>query len=121
MVQRSPLRALDGADRRARAVRLVAAVVLAAWLPSSLAAQPAAEYDMKAAFLLNFAKYVTWPSAAFARPSALLEVCQIDTDPFGPVLARAITGRAAGGRMRVSSKLPTLAPAVIGAAEGGRR
>jgi hypothetical protein len=56
--------------------------------------QASAQYDddqVKAAFLLNFLKFVTWPEAREA-PEAPLEVAIVGNDP----LARALTGLAAG-------------------------
>lgn len=43
------------------------------------------EYEAKAAFIYNFAKFVEWP----AKPgpdNALLRLCLLGKDPFGPAL-----------------------------------
>jgi len=54
------------------------------------------EYQVKAAFLLNFGKYVEWPASALA-PDALA-ICVLGTDPFGAALDQTLAGRRIGGR-----------------------
>jgi hypothetical protein len=54
------------------------------------AAQSATEYQVKAAFLFNFAKFVEWPPSSFHDGSAPLQICVLGRDPFGEVL-REIT------------------------------
>jgi YfiR/HmsC-like len=57
-------------------------------------AKPSREYELKAAFLFNFAKFVEWPSNAFANPEAPFLVCVLGPDPFGSVLDDALRGKA---------------------------
>jgi len=45
-----------------------------------------AEYQVKAAFLYNFAKFVEWPERAFSGPDAPMTICVIGDDLFGPAL-----------------------------------
>jgi hypothetical protein len=59
-------------------------------------AAPPTEYQLKAAFLLNFARYVEWP-AAKAAPGSPIRICVLGRDPFGTALA-AVDGRQAQGR-----------------------
>ncbi len=68
--------------------------------PSIRAQQTAAslEYQVKAAYLLNFTKFVEWPSAAFRAPDAPIMICVIGNDPFGPTLDRTVAGESASGR-----------------------
>ena len=42
------------------------------------------EYQVKAAFLYHFAKFVEWPAAA--NKSQAVGVCVLGNDPFGPAL-----------------------------------
>jgi len=44
------------------------------------------EYQVKAAFVYNFAKFVEWPAAAFASLQAPIILCVIGADPFGEAL-----------------------------------
>lgn len=55
------------------------------------------EYEVKAAFIYNFAKFATWPPGAFAGPQAALVLCVTGGNPFGPALA-ALAGKPVGGR-----------------------
>jgi hypothetical protein len=50
-------------------------------------AEPVAkEYQVKAAFLYNFANFVIWPATAFADAEAPLTICVTGTSPFGNAL-----------------------------------
>jgi len=59
-------------------------------------AAPAGEYQIKAAYLLNFARYVEWPAARLPAAQAL-RVCVLGRDPFGGELS-ALEGRQVNGR-----------------------
>ena len=54
---------------------------------------PRSEYEVKAAYLLNFARYAEWPTAAAADSGADLVICVLGHDPFGAVLDRTVAGR----------------------------
>lgn len=75
-------------------------LLLAAVIPNRLTAQQAAplEYRVKAAYLLNFTRYVEWPPSAFTGPGDPLRVCVLGSDPFGDVLEQTLAGRTAQGR-----------------------
>jgi len=61
------------------------------------AAQPT-EYELKAAFVYNFAKFVEWPEDAFVSPAESLRIGILGNDPFGDALPAVIAGRSAAGR-----------------------
>lgn len=44
------------------------------------------ESKLKVAFLLNFAKFTTWPPGAFSGPAASFRLCVSGDDPFGAAL-----------------------------------
>jgi hypothetical protein len=73
------------------------------------AADQSLEYQVKAAFLLNFTKFIEWPPEpdVTATPSA---ICILGDDPFGPVLAQTVNGETLQGRrlevMRVHRTVP---------------
>lgn len=81
---------------------LVCMVLLSCVISDStaLAAQTksATEYQVKAAFLYNFAKFVDWPPSAFASPKQTFEICVYGHDPFGPALEDALLGKSIGDR-----------------------
>jgi hypothetical protein len=56
------------------------------------------EYQVKAAFLFNFAKFVEWPAQAFKSADAPVEICVLAPNPFGFTLANAVEGKAVGNR-----------------------
>jgi hypothetical protein len=80
--------------------RLVVAVVMACCAGGArpAAQRPSAtEYEVKAAYLLSFGKYVQWPAGP-RRSAPGFELCVIGADPFGAALDRVVTGSAIGGR-----------------------
>jgi hypothetical protein len=44
------------------------------------------EYQIKAAFLYNFAKFVEWPAGLFVDDNSPIILCVIGYDPFGEAL-----------------------------------
>ena len=56
------------------------------------------EYQVKAAFLFNFTKFVEWPDGSFDAPQAPIVVGIIGDDPFGDDLERMIAGQKVQGR-----------------------
>ena len=61
-------------------------------------AQAFNEYQVKAAFLYTFAKFVEWPAQAFSSPSAAIAICVLGDDPFGNFLDDAVKGKTIGDR-----------------------
>jgi hypothetical protein len=53
---------------------------------------------IEAAFLRNFARYVTWPPQAFADDRSPWRICILGNDPFGDVLDETLRGRTEQGR-----------------------
>ncbi len=87
----------------ARLERAVSSILLATLLfcdvPASGVSAPAAslEYDVKAAFLLNFTKFVEWPPGAFAAADAPLTICILGNDPFGRAIDQIVEGESVNG------------------------
>jgi len=65
----------------------------------------APEYEVKAAFLYNFAKFVEWPPLAFERASVPLRLCVLGHDPFGDSLSNLIQGKSISGRSIISLRV----------------
>lgn len=95
------------------------ATVLAALLSlaaaSSIRAQAgtSVEYQIKAAFLFNFAKFVDWPPDAFPSDKAPITLCMFRHDPFGSSLDEIIQGKTINNRAilaRRTNELPDLKP-----------
>ena len=71
-------------------------------LGPTLSAQPrsdAIEANIKAVFLFNFSKYVTWPAIKMGdRSPAELRICVPGGDSFFPVLEAAVQGEEIDGK-----------------------
>lgn len=67
---------------------------------------PSAPLHVKAAFLLNFAAFVTWPETAFADANAPVVVGVYGADPFGAVLDDVLAGEAVSGRPFLVRRIP---------------
>src|SRR5687767_10822045 len=65
---------------------------------ASVRAQAALEYDVKAALLLNFARFIEWPPRAFPDPASPVSVCVLTPNPFGDALERTLHGEKVGHR-----------------------
>jgi hypothetical protein len=55
----------------------------------------ASEYEVKAAFVYNFTRFVQWPEA---RASGPLDICVMGEDPFGSAIDEAVENKRIGGR-----------------------
>jgi hypothetical protein len=80
-------------------LRRVLILLLALPVSAQEAASPTPlEYELKAAFLYNFVKFVEWPPDAFAGPRSPLTICVYGDDPFGSSLDAAVGGESLGER-----------------------
>ena len=70
-------------------------LLLAGPLSACLCGQ-AGEYQVKAAFLFNFAKFVEWPGPDPANDP--INLCVVGDDPFGSLLDQMVKGKLANGR-----------------------
>jgi len=67
---------------------------LAVFLPPAFPAEEQAnEYELKAAFILNFAKFVTWPDLA---PTAKIDIAIWGSDRTHGVMAESLAGKSVG-------------------------
>ncbi len=74
-------------------------------LSSTVQGQSFSEYQVKAAFLYNFAKFVDWPGDALGNGNGPLVIGVIGDDPFGGALDQAINGKTVKGRTLVVRRL----------------
>jgi YfiR/HmsC-like len=56
------------------------------------------EYQIKAAFLFNFAQFVEWPANAFASTNAPFCIGVLGDDPFGAALDETVQGETIDNR-----------------------
>jgi len=103
-----------------RFLRLIVlkSLIAALCLSSILVAQPLCgqskvpkEYQLKAAFLYNFAKFVQWPDKSFSDASSPLVIGVLGRNPFGDELEKAVQGRTANGRAIVVKQVQNIGAA----------
>jgi hypothetical protein len=73
-------------------------LLLGAALQLSAQAPAFDEYQVKAAFLYNFAKFVEWPPGTFASSTDPIGICIIGQNPFGAALENMVLGKKVGDR-----------------------
>ncbi len=56
------------------------------------------EYQVKAAFLFNFAKFVEWPADAFKGPTDPIAICVLGQSPFGSALEDVVRNKTVANR-----------------------
>jgi hypothetical protein len=91
----------------------------------SQAQSPKADaYQVQAAYLYNFGKFVKWPAVAPSNQSGTFTICVLDGDPFGDTLQSTLAGESVGGKPVAIKRLPKAEDAVachilfIGSAQG---
>jgi len=88
-----------------RAVGII--FLLGMLLPSMAAAAVVKESDVKAAFILNFIKFVEWPVSAFRSPESPIVLVVLGNDPVADSIA-SLDGRKVSGRRVIVRKVPAL-------------
>ena len=58
---------------------------------------PSREYQLKAAFLYNFAQFTEWPDDAFKGPKGPIVIAVAGDNPFGGALEQAVRGKQLNG------------------------
>lgn len=84
-------------------------------LPAQTLPTAAQEYEIKAAFLYNFAKFVYWPEGALPAGTPIV-IAVFGKDPFGPTLENLVSGKTIDGRplvVRRTNRLRDLLPCHI--------
>lgn len=77
---------------------MLAAMIALLCLAANSQPVPVTEYQVKAAFLYNFARFVEWPSTAFSGQDAQLQICVYGPDPFGEDLRSLTHDKLVNGR-----------------------
>ncbi|HEY3330733.1 MAG TPA: YfiR family protein [Capsulimonadaceae bacterium] len=68
-------------------------------------AGPAPEYQVKAAFLYNFAKFATFPPQALPADTATFTIAVLGDDPFGTTLDQTVQGKTIADRKIVVRRI----------------
>ena len=84
---------------RSTARILALSALIAAFVPGRTASAPiSSEYQVKTAYLYNFAKFIQWPEGTFTDTTEAIVIGIAGEDPFGNLLDEAISQRRAQGR-----------------------
>jgi hypothetical protein len=83
-----------------------------AWIllaPQAMQGQHAkpTEYDVKAAYLYNFTRFVEWPVQGPQAQSDTFAICVIGNNPFGSALQDTVAQEAIAGKNVVAKQIPT--------------
>ncbi len=116
--------------RRTPAFRVRLTTLVLAWalagFPYSWAQRPKpSDYQVKAAYLYNFGRFIEWPRVVTAK-SGPFTVCVLGQDPFGSTLDATMAGETIAGRNVVAKRISTPEESVncqilfLSAAEAGR-
>ncbi len=70
------------------------------------------DFEVEAAYLSNFGRFVEWPATSASAASVQFNVCVLGTDPFGPLLDNALKGETIRG-------VPMMAKRIAGPEESG--
>jgi hypothetical protein len=92
------------------AFRRLQAIVAITWLlinPVGVPAQNAkpSEYDVKAAYLFNFGRFVEWPARAAETANDSFAICVLGRDPFGTALNATIARETIAGKSVVAKQI----------------
>ena len=93
--------------RRTRSIAVLVALLIFGHLaiaPMGRAQDAHSEYQVKAAYLFNFLKFVEWPEGAFPDPLAPIVIGIVGDDPFGDALPQVVVGKTVQGRDLVIRK-----------------
>ena len=85
--------------------------LLLAAAPGRAQVPPPSEYQLKAAFLYNFAKFIDWPPEAFAADQSPFIIGILGDNPFGTDLERTVAGKLINNRPITIRSFPTAAEA----------
>src|SRR5262245_6598089 len=74
---------------------MLAALLL---MPLAASADAELEYKVKAAFLVNFTRFVSWPPEKFGSISSPLEICVLGESRIAEILRSYAVGKTVGDR-----------------------
>jgi len=111
--------------------RLRLSIVVLAWtlvgFPVLWAQRPKpSDYQVKAAYLYNFGRFIEWPSVVTTGKGGPFTICILGEDPFGATLDATLAGETIAGKNVVAKRIATTQESVncqivfLSAAEAGR-
>jgi hypothetical protein len=76
---------------------IAALVLLLLAVSNALGQQRHSQYQVEAAYLYNFARFVEWPTQGTTKATSLT-ICVLGEDPFGQALDSTLAGEAIGNQ-----------------------
>jgi hypothetical protein len=87
-------------------LQIVGAICALLAAPNLRAQQSTAgEYEVKATYLYNFARFTEWPAQDAGAKDNSFAVCVLGRDPFGPILDTILAGEAIDGKHMVHRRI----------------
>lgn len=65
------------------------------------------EYQVKAAYLYNFGRFIEWPPSVTVAKGDPFTICVLGQDPFGPDLNTILADEAINGQSVVARRIPS--------------
>jgi hypothetical protein len=97
---RAPMHVFRGSSPAARLLLRLGCALLCVFVAfpigAAVSAQPFSEYDVEAAYLYNFGKFVHWPDSVKKNPT--FDICILGDDPFGDTIDKLITNDQMDGK-----------------------
>ena len=66
------------------------------------------DYEVKAAYLYNFGRFVEWPAKITTAKTEAFSICVLGEDPFGPALDATLAGEKIGNQRVVARRISSL-------------
>lgn len=88
-----------------RLVIVAGAGMLVGAAAHQILASPASEYEVKAAYLYNFGRFVEWPQNIPSGQTNEFTICVLGRDPFGLALDATISGEKIDGKNVVARRI----------------
>ena len=100
-------------DRTFLLRRTIAAVLWLLFAASSVFGQEKpGEYQVKAAYLYNFGRFVEWPAKLTTTNTGPFTICVLGEDPFGPALDTTLAGETIGNQKVAARRISSLQESV---------
>ena len=102
--------------RRDRSSLLRRAVVAVLWLlfaaSSVFGQEKPGEYQVKAAYLYNFGRFVEWPARVTSASTGSFTICVLGEDPFGRALDSTLAGETRGNQKVAARRISSVQESV---------
>lgn len=90
--------------RKARFTKLLVLVfALTTLFANAVYADATREYQLKAAYLLNFARFIYWPAEVFSSETDKFEICVYGDNPFGENLKYLLSKKVQSRTITINS------------------